>query len=256
MEIIVCIKAVTLTAALQGATRSLDSVELNPFDRPVLETGLRLREVQGGSVTALSMGPESGVCALSEALAMGVDQGVLVTDPALAGSDTLATSTALTAALDKLRPFDLVLFGTRTADSDTGQVGPQTAERLDIPLVTLVHTIGPASDGLRVERTADHFTEVFEIRFPAALTVHPGTARPRDIHLANIGSVFGEQKIIRWNVIDLGLGPEQVGDIGSPTRVRSVSRVSRQKRCEFLQGSPLEQADGLMKRLSGAGLVG
>ncbi len=256
MHIIVCIKSVSMTAGMGGALRSYDSVELNPFDRPVLETALRLREARLGTVTALSMGPESSISALSEAMAIGVDRGVLACDPALAGSDTLATSTALAAAISRLRPFDLVLFGTRTADSDTGQVGPQTAVLLDIPLVALVHAIESVDAGLHVERTADHFTERFEISFPAALTIHPGAIQPRDIDLARIGPVFEEQEIELWDLDNLGLSPGRVGDAGSPTRVRSISRVTRQKRCEVLKGGLLEQADELMKRLTESGMIG
>jgi len=256
MDIIVCIKAVTLTAALEGSVRSYDSVELNPFDRPVLETAICLREENGGRVTALSMGPEAGLPSLYEALAMGVDRGVLIADPALAGSDTLATSTALSAAIRRLRPFDLILFGTRAADSDTGQVGPQTAVRLDLPLVTQVHAVEPSGNGLRVERNADQFAERFDVTFPAALTIHPGSAQPRDMDLANLGPVFEEQNVTFWGLSDIGLSPEQVGDAGSPTRVRSVSRIKRQKMCEFINGSPMEQADQLMKRLTEAGEVG
>jgi len=256
MNIIVCIKAVTMTAGSGGTLRSYDSVELNPFDRPVLETALSLREDRGGTVTALSMGPESTRSTLSEAMAMGVDQGVLACDPAFAGSDTLASSTVLAAAIRKLKPFDLVLFGTRTADSDTGQVGPQTAVLLDIPLVGRVHSMEPVSSGLQVERTADHFIERFEIALPAALTIYPGAIQPRDIDLARIGPVFEQQQVIFWNLNDLGLHPKEVGDAGSATRVRSISRASHQKTCEFLKGSPPEQADELMRRLSEGGLIG
>ena len=256
MHIIVCIKSVIVTAPMGGALRSYDSSELNPFDRPALETALRLREARGGTVTALSMGPESSISALSEAMAMGMDRGVLACDQALAGSDTLATSTALAAAIRKLAPFDLVLFGIRTADSDTGQVGPQTAVLLDIPFVSMVHTIEQRDAGVHVERTADHFIEYFEVSFPAALSIRPGSVQPRDIDLTRIGSVFEEQMAEIWNLNDLDLSPGQVGDAGSPTRVRSISRVIREKKCEFLKGGPLEQADELMKRLTLSGMIG
>jgi len=256
MNIIICIKSVSMTTGSGGALRSYDSMEVNPFDRPVIETALSLREARGGTVTALSMGPESTLSTLAETLAMGVDRGVLACDPAFAGSDTLATSTVLAAAIRKLGPFDLVLFGMRTADSDTGQVGPQTAVFLNIPLVGLVHSIETVDGGLQVDRIADHFSERFEIAFPAALTIHPGTIRPREIDLAKIGPAFEEQKITFWNLRDLGLSPEEVGDAGSPTRVRSISRVTRQKTCEVLKGSPVEQADELMKRLTEGGLLG
>jgi electron transfer flavoprotein beta subunit len=256
MNIIVCIKSISMTAGSGGALRSYESIEVNPFDRPVIETALSLREARGGTVTALSMGPESTLSTLSEALAMGVDRGVLACDPAFAGSDTLATSAVLAAAIRKLSPFDLVLFGTRTADSDTGQVGPQTAVLLDIPMVGLVHSIETVDAGLHVERIADHFTERFGIALPAALTIHPAAIRPRDIDLARIGPVFEQQKVTFCNLSDLGLSPEQVGDAGSPTRVRSISRAGHHKTCEFLKGSPSEQADELMKRLNEAGMIG
>lgn len=256
MHIIVCIKSVIIKAPEAGMVRSYDSTELNPFDRPVLETALRIREARDGAVTALSMGPESSISAISEARAMGVDRSVLVSDPALAGSDTLATSTALAAAIGKLRPFDLVLFGTRTSDSDTGQVGPQAALLLGIPLVTQVHSIEHRDSGLQVERTADRFIEKFELSFPAALTIHPSSVEARDIGLAGIGSAFEEEETKIWNLTDLDLSPDQVGDAGSPTRVFSISRAERHKRCEFLEGDALEQTDALIRRLADSGMIG
>ncbi len=256
LHIIVCIKSVIKKAPEGRIVRSLDTSELNPYDRPVLETALRLREAQGGKVTALSMGPESSIFALLEATAMGIDRGVLACDPALAGSDTLATSTALYAAIHKLAPFDLVLFGTRTADSDTGHVGPQTAVLLDIPLVTQVYSIEHRDSGLFVERTEDNFIENFELLFPAALTIQPGSVQPRDIDLAGIGLAFEEKKMEIWNLSDLGLSPDVVGDAGSPTRVVSISNVKKKKTCEFLKGEALEQVDELIKRLSESGIIG
>ena len=256
MHIIVCIKSVIIKAAAAGVVRSHDSTELNPFDRPVLETALRIKEVRGGTLTALSMGPESSTSILSEARAMGFDRGVMACDPALAGSDTLATSTALAAAIDSLRPFDLVLFGTRTSDSDTGQVGPQAALLLGIPLVTQVHLIEHKESGLYVERTADGFMEKFELSFPAALTIHPASVQPRDIELAGIGSAFEEDDTKIWNLRDLELSPNQVGDAGSPTKVLSISKAKRQKRCEFIEGDAIEQADELIRRLAETGMIG
>ena len=157
LDIVVCIKSVILAAPEEQVLRTEDTSELNPFDRPVLEAALRLKEFHGGRVTAISMGPETSLSALSEARAMGVDREILICDPALAGSDTLATSTALGAGLQKLVPFDLVLFGVRTADSDTGQVGPQTSVQLGIPFISMVFIMKWQKDVFRVERVADHF---------------------------------------------------------------------------------------------------
>jgi len=255
-NIVVCIKSVILAAPEEQVLRTEDTSELNPFDRPVLEAALRLKELYGGHVTALSMGPEAGLSALSEARAFGVDREILICDPALAGSDTLATSTALGAALQKLSPFDLVLFGVRTADSDTGQVGPQTSVRLDIPFISMVSSMSSEKKFFRVKRVADHFVEEFQVPTPAAFTIHPGAFTPRDLGLAGIGRAFESERVERWNLSDLGLMPDRVGDAGSPTRVLSMKRVKKTKQCEFLKGDAREQADELMKRLSHSGAIG
>ncbi len=255
-HIVVCIKSVNLAAPEEQIIRTDDTSELNPYDRPVLEAALRLRELHGGSVTALSMGPSSSLSALSEARAFGVDREILISDPAFAGSDTLATSTTLGAALQKLAPFDLVLFGVRTADSDTGQVGPQTSVLLGIPLITMVHHMEWAKGVFRVERVADRFVEKFEVGIPAAFTIHPGAFDPRDMGLLGIGRAFESRRVERWRLADLDLTSERVGDAGSPTRVLSMKRVEKSKKCEFLNGDVREQADELMKRLSASGAIG
>jgi len=255
-HIIVCIKAVMLASPKKGLVRPPDALELNPFDRPALEVALEMKEERAGTVTALSMGPEDCASSLCEAMAMGVDRGVLVCDPAIAGSDTLATSTALAAAITKLAPYDLVLFGTRTADSDTGQVGPQTAVALDIPLVTWAHAIEKSDSGLRVERRADGFLERLELSFPAALTIHPASVRPRHVGLAGIEEAFSGDKIEKWDLQDLALKPDQVGWAGSPTRVVSWTKVVTKRKCEFISGNANEQAEELVRRLAKSGAMG
>ena len=255
VHIIVCIKAVIMQAPQGRVVRSSDSLELNPFDRPALEAALRMRQERGGTVTALSMGPEACAFALYEAMAMGVDRGVLLCDPALAGADTLATSNALAAAIKKLAPFDLVLFGTRAADSDTGQVGPQTAVLLDLPLVTGAHSIEPKDDGLIVERSADGFLECFEVCFPAGLTIQSSANQPRDVGLLKIQLAFEEREVKNWNLADLDLSADRVGEAGSATNVLALSRVESVRKCEFLSGSAVEQVDALITRLSASGMI-
>ena len=256
LNIIVCIKSVVMAVPDRKVIRTPESCDLNPFDRPALEAALRLRETYGGTVTALSMGPEASTFSLLEAIAMGVDRSVLVCDPALAGSDTFATSTALASAIKKLAPFDLILFGTRTADSDTGQVGPQTAVLLDLPLVTSVYSVEQMDTGLRIKRRADALWEKFELSLPAVLTIHPSSAQPRDVGLSGIESAFEEGEVENWNLTDLGLSPDQVGEAGSYTRVLSLVRVKKERKCEFLSGTTEEQADELIRRLGESGLIG
>jgi len=255
LNIIVCIKSVVLDVPQGPVVRSAESCELNPFDRPALELALKLKELHGGTVTAVTMGPESSTSALLEAMALGVDRGILLSDPALSGSDTLATSTALAAAIHAIYPFDLLLFGTRTADSDTGQVGPQTSVLLDLPLVTGAHAVDILQTVMRVVRRADGFREVFEVTLPAALTVHPGAVQPRDITLYGIASSFESRLIEKWGLKEIGLTPDQVGEAGSPTRVYALNRVKKDRICDFLPGPTEEMADELIRRLLETGLI-
>ncbi len=250
LNIIVCIKSVILDAPGGRVVRTIDNSVLNPFDRPALEKALELREQSGGSVTALSMGPEVSAQALREALAMGVDRAVLVSDKALAGADTLATSKTLSAAIKKLEPFDLVVFGVRSSDSDTGQVGPQTAVQLGLPLVTGVCEIESHDSTVTLRRKMDEFVENYEMSLPGAITIHPRAVQPRDPSLEMIERVFKEGCLERMTLKDIGLTKEETGEKGSPTKVVSMSKIKRKRKCEFLSGSVEEQAAELVRRLN------
>lgn len=255
IHIVVCIKAVVLSAPSGSLVRSPELCELNPFDRVAIEASLRTREEMGGKVTALSMGPESCAIALYEAMAMGVDRGVLVSDPAIAGSDTLATSTVLAAAIKKIAPFDLVVFGTRSSDSDTGHVGPQTSVLLDLPMVTWVHSMEWKGTKLIVERRIDEFLEKYEMSLPATLTIDSSFSQPREIGLSSIELAYNGRGVEKWDLATLDLSPTQVGEVGSPTRVLSWSRTEKKRKCEFITGSAEEQAEQLVSRLTGYGLI-
>ncbi|MBN2058989.1 MAG: electron transfer flavoprotein subunit beta/FixA family protein [Deltaproteobacteria bacterium] len=256
LHIIVCIKSVVLEAPEGRIVRLPENCALNPFDRPAIEMALRLRDEMGGKVTALSMGPEAGATALYEAISMGVDNAVIISDPALAGSDTLATSTALGAALLKLKPFDLVLFGTRTSDSDTGQVGPQTAVSIDLPLVTGVCNLEYGDTGFKAVCRSDGFVLSCEVSPPCALTIHPEAIETRDSSLHGIERAFKKVSVEKMTLKKLGISRDQVGEHGSPTRVVSMKRVSMKRKCEFISGFPEEQADEIVKRLKESGYVG
>ena len=256
LHIIVCIKSVITTAPENGIVRSADTAELNPFDRPALEVAISMVEEQGGMVTVLSMGPPACAFVLNEAMAMGADRGVLLSDARLVDSDTLATSTVLAAAIKKLVPFDLALFGTRTYDSDTGQVGPQTAVLIDAPLVTGVTSCEFKDNLLRVDRKIDGFREEYELSLPATLTIHPSAVKPRDIPLGGIEEAFNTKKINVLTLDDLEITPGIVGSAGSPTRVISMTRVTRERKCEFLTGTTDEQVEELLDRIKKSGLIG
>jgi electron transfer flavoprotein beta subunit len=256
LNIVVCIKSVVTEAPRGKIVRTADKCALNPFDRPALEMAVQLKERTHGSLTVLSMGPPTADATLREALAAGADRAVLLCDPALAGSDTLATATALCAGVQFLSPFDILLFGTRSSDSDTGQVGPQTAVLLDVPMVTGVLNIDKATDHLTVERHVDGFVETYEVLPPAAFTIHPFAVVARDPSLGSIATAFDDLPVEILSAGQVRLDPQTVGHAGSPTRVLSMKPVKKERTCEWIEGSPSEQAEEVVRRLVASGQIG
>lgn len=254
MKIIVCIKSVMVRPPGDGGGRSAENTELNPYDRPAIDMALELAGKKG-QVTALTMGPPSAEDALFEALALGVHKAVLISDPALAGADTLATSTVLAAAIKKIGMPDLVVFGVRTLDSDTGQVGPQTAVLLGLPLITWVSSAQIKKKKIEAERLADGFRERCEASLPAAVTVRLDTKAVSDVPLQGIEQAFSSGEIETMGVADLGLEPGRVGLAGSATKVVSMTRAKKERKCEMIEGSTEEQAQELLRRLLKAGLI-
>jgi electron transfer flavoprotein beta subunit len=255
LHIIVCIKSVVRSAPNGVARRTLDNSELNPFDRPALEAALQLKTDRGATVTVLTMGPGTSAAALAEAQAMGTDRAVLINDRALAESDTLVTSRVLAAAIQKLEPVDLVLFGVRASDSDTGQVGPQTATLLKMPFISGVQKMDPGKGTWDIRRSMDDWHEEWQLTLPAAMTIDPRAFAPRPIGLIGIATVYDQPSIESWTLTDLGLFPESVGLQGSPTRVANLHKIKRKRTCEMLAGEPREQVALLMERLSKNGVI-
>ena len=230
--------------------------EINPFDLNALELGVHIKDKMEATVTTMSMGKPGTEAILKDTIARGANEAILLEDAAFNNSDTLATATALGTAIKKLMPFDLVLFGIRAADSDTGQVGPQTAVMLNLPLVTWVYSIEMTNKELLVERRADGFREKLALSFPAMFTVHPGSVQPRDVGLHGIEAAFTAPKVELWNLKELGLSAEQVGEHGSPTKVISLKRIKKVRKCKFLEGSAEEQAQELARLFIDTGFVG
>ena len=190
MRIIVPIKQVPETAAVKmdeaTGTMIRDGVEaiINPLDLFAIEAAMRLREKHGGEIIAISMGPPKALSALREAVAMGLDSAVLLSDRKFAGADTWATSYVLAAAIRKLGACDLIICGERATDGDTGQVGPQIAALLDLPLITYVGAVEVvAVDGVpktcRVKREVEEGVERLEMDLPGVLTVIKEVGDPR-----------------------------------------------------------------------------
>ncbi len=255
MHFIVCIKSVIRSAPGGIARRSADNSELNPFDRPALEAALQLKQSHGGSITLLSMGPPAASAALAEGLAMGADRAVLISDRALAGSDTLITADVLAAAVQRLGAFDFLFFGVRSMDSDTGQVGPQTAASLNLPFVSGVKAMERRQTEWRLQRVMDDWEETWHVQPPAAASIHMRAFHPRPVSLTGIGCTYDRLRLETWPLAELGLQEAEVGLEGSPTRVADLKTVDRKRRCRMLSGEPGEQVEALLVHLNERGLL-
>jgi len=237
MRIIVPVKQVPETNAVKmdeaTGTMIREGVEaiVNPLDLYAIEIAIRLREACGGEVLAVSMGPPKAVKAVKEAVAMGCDSGVLVSDKAFAGSDTWATSYVLAEAIKTLGDYDLIVCGERATDGDTGQVGPGIAAWLDLPVATYVSKVESVADGVcRCHRLVEEGYEVLEVATPAVLTVVKEVADPR------LPTLRGKQKARQLDVPTLGpdqmtVKTEWLGLNGSPTRVVKIFRPKVARQC-------------------------
>ncbi|MCD6521175.1 electron transfer flavoprotein subunit beta/FixA family protein [Candidatus Calescamantes bacterium] len=249
MRIIVCIKQVPDTEHLHEVKINPETNTLvregipaiiNPFDSNAIEEGLRIKEKFGGEVIVITMGPPQAEKALRDALAMGADKAILITDRKLAGSDTLATSRTLAQAIRKIGNFDLILFGKQAIDGDTAQVGPEVSEILNLPLITFARKIEIADGKVRVERTLEEGYEVVEANLPCAITVTKEINEPR---FASMKGILKARKmeIPKWGVEDLELNPEEVGLEGSPTQVVRVFNPPPRPKGEILEGETAEE---------------
>jgi len=196
---------------------------INPEDKNAIEEALRIKESNDDvEVTVLSMGPPQAESALREALAMGADRAVLVSDRAFAGADTLATSYMLSRAIKKLEKYDLILCGRQAIDGDTGQVGPQLAEVLDLPQATYAEQIDIQGNMVTVKSNFDSVTRVIEMKTPALITVTKQINKPRFKTMNGVLRAFRDKEVVTWTKEDLKLNPMRIGINGSPTWVRKT----------------------------------
>jgi electron transfer flavoprotein beta subunit len=229
LRILVAMKQVPDTAEVridpERGTLIRDGVPsiMNPFDAYALEEGLRWRDSLGGEVIAVTMGPPQAEAILREAVSMGADSAVLLSDRAFAGADTWATSHTLAAAVRKLGSIDLVITGKQAIDGDTAQTGPGIAASLDWPQITFVGKVRELdSSSIVAERSVEGGIEVLECPLPAVLTIL------KDANVPRMPSLRGKMKartveILRWGRTDLGLSEEETGLEGSPTRVVRIA---------------------------------
>jgi len=248
MNIIVSIKQVpdTTDVRINPETNTLvrEGVKsiINPFDMYAIEEAVRLKERFGGKAIVITMGPPQAEAALREAISMGIDEAILISDRAFAGSDTWATSYTLACAIKKIRDFDLIICGKQATDGDTAQVGPGIAAHLGLPQVTYVKKIEEAKEkSMRVERLMEEGFEIIETPLPALLTVVKEINEPR------IPSLKGmmrskSAKITVWTAADIGADPCSIGLKGSPTQVVKIFTPPAKEGGQILKGDTEEIA--------------
>jgi electron transfer flavoprotein beta subunit len=257
MNIIVLVKQVpnTTEVKLDPKTGNLirEGIEsiINPDDRHALEAAVGLKHGRGGKITVLSMGPPQAVDAVSEAMGMGVDEGVLLSDRAFAGADTWATSTTLGMAIRKIGEFDLILCGRQAIDGDTAQIGPQLADYLGVPQVSYVFDIEEIQKGsITVKRRLEDGFERIRCSLPALLTVIGELNRPRYPRVDHLIDACKENARIQvWNAADIGAQTRDVGLEGSLTNVIKTFAPKFQRQGEILQGDPRTAVKNLVGKL-------
>ena len=252
MKIVVCVKQVPDSAAKvvveNGQVTWGDApLVINPWDEYAVETALQQKETHGGEVTAISVGGESAKAALKHALAMGCGNAILVSDPALAGADSLVTSQVIAAAIRKIAEVDLAFFGRQAIDGDVGVTAAQTARVLGWPALTLVSKINADSGAniLQVERSIEEGRQVVESKFPAVVSVMKDIGDPRYPSFMGIRKA-SRAEIPTWSLADLGLEVSQPAvswpEITNPPK--------REIMTEIITGdSPLDIAEKLADKI-------
>ena len=257
MKIIVCIKQVPDTKGgvqfnpdgtlNRGAMLTI----MNPDDKAGLEAALRLKDQYGAEVTVLTMGLPKAADVLQEAIAMGADKGVLVTDRVLGGADTWATSTTIAGAIRKL-DYDLIITGRQAIDGDTAQVGPQIAEKLHLPQVSYVEEIVEAAeDHVTVKRQFEDGYHIVKVKTPCLLTAIAELAEPRYMSVGGVFDAYQKEiKIFGFDMLKDDLELDMIGLKGSPTNVYKSFTKELKGAGTVLRDLTAEQAvEAIVKKL-------
>ncbi len=255
MHIVVPIKQVPETGdvrmdAVTGTMiRSGQSAVINPLDLYAIESALKLKESRGARVSVLTMGPAGAVKVLKEAMAMGCDAAVHLSDRKFAGADTWSTSYILSRAIEKLSPVDLVLTGERATDGDTGQVTPGIASWLDLPLVSFVSAFTTVQeDFLEAERLIEEGYQKVRCSLPAVVSVVKETGEPRLPTLSHKKRAMSSD-IPVWTAGDLDVEESFLGLKGSPTRVVHIGTPSVIRDSTVMQASDEASLSSSVSRL-------
>jgi len=265
LNIVVCVKAVpdpkeACNIKIDPETKTLLRCDVplvvNPLDKNAMEAALQLKEQFEAHITVISMGPPEAGAIVKECLALGADQGVLLSDPAFGGADAFATAFTLAKGIEKIGAYDLIICGMASSDGSTEWVGPETATFLDLPVVTLVKEIvdcdGP---NWQVKAAVENGYRLMQVKLPAVFTVTRELNTPRTLSFSGIIKAR-KKEISRMGIDQLGVPQEFLGLKGSPTIVSTLSAQEENKRqAEIITGTRDEKADILVQKLVEAGVL-
>ena len=255
MNIVVCIKQVPDTTEVkinpQTGTLIREGVPsiMNPDDKGGLEFALQLKDKYGAHVTVITMGLPQADAILREALAMGVDRAILLTDRKLGGADTLATSSALAGAL-RTMDFDLIVTGRQAIDGDTAQVGPLIAEHLDLPQVSYLEHLDyeESSKTFTIRKQTEEGYQILQMQAPCLVTVLASAVKPRYMRVSGIVEAF-DREVEIWNADRIDVPEDRIGKAGSPTSVFKSFPKSLKPAGETFEVTPEEAAELIVNKL-------
>ena len=265
LNIVVCVKAVpnpneACNIKIDPETKTLLRCDvpmvINPLDKNAMQAALNYKRTHGATITVLSMGPPPAGNIVKECLALGADQGVLLSDAAFGGADTFATAYTLAAGIRKVGVFDLVLCGMASSDGATEWVGPQVATLLNVPVVTMVREIiVDAGRDWQVKADWHDGYRRVAVQLPAVFTVTRDLNKPKALSFSGIIKAR-KKEITTWTLAHLGVKPETVGVMGSPTIVDNFGTIENKRSVQMLAGTAEEKADTLVGILAEAGAIG
>lgn len=253
MNIVVCIKQVPDTTEIKldpvTGTMIREGVPsiMNPDDKSGLEMALELKDKYEANVTVITMGLPQADAILREAMAMGADRAILLTDRKLAGADTLATSNALAGALRTL-DFDLLVMGRQAIDGDTAQVGPQVAEHLDLPQVSYVENLEFDGTTFTLKKWLEDGYQIVEVETPCVITVLSSANQPRYMRMRGIMEAY-KREVEVWGCDKIDVDESKLGLKGSPTRVAKSFTKGVKGSGEKFEVSEAEAVDIIINKL-------
>jgi electron transfer flavoprotein beta subunit len=264
LNIIVCVKAVpdpkeACNIRIDPDTKTLMRCEVpfvvNPLDKNALEAALMLKERGDAHISVLSMGPPDAGNIVKECLALGADQGFLLSDPAFGGADAFATAFTLAKGIEKIGAYDVIFCGMASSDGSTEWVGPEIATFLNIPVVTMVKEIVESEgDWWKVKASLENGYRLMRVRLPAVFTITRELNTPRTLSFSGIIKAR-KKEISEWGVSQLGVPPESLGLKGSPTVVSNLSTTESKREVEMIDGTREEKAEQLVQKLAEAGVI-